>query len=182
MDRIAYEKGVTIVGSRETMLIEGEPATADKIIDNLWMGSAPPMMHAVSQYFNALALCACEYQPHEDCFFNVHVHHAPLHDNPSFIPQSEIVTAVRAAGKVIHWINEGKTILVTCLAGLNRSGLVTAIALCAGPWKMSVHDAIESVRAARGPWALSNPQFVAFLEKYCNRPKQESIELVGAAE
>lgn len=178
---MAYKKGVLAVGTRETLLLEGEPATADKIVDNLWMGSAPPMMHTVSQHFNALVLCAAEYQPDADCFFGVHVHHAPLHDNFQFMPQSEIVAAVRAAGKVIHWANEGKTILVTCLAGLNRSGLVTAIALCAGPWKMPIQDAINMIRAARGPRALGNPQFVAFLESYCKRPVIASPPM-GAAE
>jgi hypothetical protein len=157
------------MNDQKTLFIEGEPSTANKIVDNLWIGSAPPMMYAISQYFNALILCAKEYQPDDECFFDVCTYHAPLHDNPLFITSSEKIIAVRAAGRIIHWTNEGKQILVTCLAGMNRSALIIAIALCTGPWKMSVRNAITAIRVARGQRALRNPQFISFLSHYCER-------------
>jgi protein-tyrosine phosphatase len=52
-------------------------------------------------------------------------------------------------------------VLVRCSGGLNRSGLVVASALV--ELGRTPEEAITSVREARGPWALTNPGFVAYL-------------------
>ena len=67
------------------------------------------------------------------------------------------------AGIVADAAAAGRTVLVRCSGGLNRSGLVVASALL----RMG-HDADEAiarVRAARGPWALTNPAFVTHLRR-----------------
>jgi protein-tyrosine phosphatase len=81
--------------------------------------------------------------------------------------RQEARQAVAAAGRVISWISSGKKVLVTCYAGRNRSGLITAIALCKGPNPVRVGTAIGMIREARGPAALNNEHFVRFLKEYC---------------
>jgi protein-tyrosine phosphatase len=65
------------------------------------------------------------------------------------------------AATVAEAVDEGRRVLVRCSGGLNRSGLVVALALqrLGRPGE----DAVALVRAARGPWALTNPGFVAHL-------------------
>ena len=55
----------------------------------------------------------------------------------------------------------GRRVLVRCQAGYNRSGLVVALALMR--LGFTGQDAVARVRIARGPYALSNPHFLARL-------------------
>ena len=55
----------------------------------------------------------------------------------------------------------GKRILVRCLAGLNRSGLVIALVMVAAGY--SAVDAIEHIREKRSQWVLHNPEFERWL-------------------
>ncbi|MCW2813438.1 MAG: protein phosphatase [Nocardioides sp.] len=65
------------------------------------------------------------------------------------------------AATVAAAVAAGRTVLVRCSGGLNRSGLVVALALVRTGH--DVDDALALVRAARGPWALTNPGFVTHL-------------------
>lgn len=65
------------------------------------------------------------------------------------------------AGAVSDAVAEGRRVLVRCSGGLNRSGLVVALALVRSSYDLD--EAMRLVRAARGPWALTNPGFVAHL-------------------
>lgn len=67
----------------------------------------------------------------------------------------------RLARVVADAVRADRRVLVRCSGGLNRSGLVVARALV--ELGHDVDDAIRLVRAARGPWALTNPMFVAHL-------------------
>ncbi|WP_372735599.1 dual specificity protein phosphatase family protein, partial [Nocardioides sp.] len=58
-------------------------------------------------------------------------------------------------------LGEGRRVLVRCSGGLNRSGVVVASVLVRQGY--GVEEAMAAVRAARGPWALTNPTFVAHL-------------------
>jgi hypothetical protein len=58
----------------------------------------------------------------------------------------------------------GDRVLIRCQAGLNRSGLVTALTLMLHGY--SVVDAIDHIRTRRSPDALFNEEFVAWLQ--CN--------------
>jgi protein-tyrosine phosphatase len=61
-------------------------------------------------------------------------------------------------------VEDGRTVLVRCSGGLNRSGVVVAEALVR--LGRPPDEAVDLVRAARGPWALTNPGFVAYLNTH----------------
>lgn len=68
-----------------------------------------------------------------------------------------------AARTVAERVKGGKRVLVHCAAGLNRSGVVSARALMF--LGVPVTEALARVRAARGPFALSNRAFVEWLQE-----------------
>jgi hypothetical protein len=67
---------------------------------------------------------------------------------------------------VVEWVldelNKGHRVLVRCQAGLNRSGLITALTLCKLGYTGS--DAIELIRKRRTRWALCNQDFELYVE------------------
>lgn len=67
----------------------------------------------------------------------------------------------RLAVLVADRLADGKTVLVRCQAGLNRSSLVAALAMMRGG--STAGAAIAAIRAARSPNCLFNPSFTAFL-------------------
>ena len=72
------------------------------------------------------------------------------------------VARVRELGALVATaVRDRRQVLVRCSGGLNRSGVVIAEALV--QLGHSPCDAIDLVREARGPWALTNPGFVAYL-------------------
>lgn len=71
------------------------------------------------------------------------------------------------ADRVLAVRDEGGRVLVRCSGGLNRSGLVVATALV--KQGHTPDEALALVRAARGPWALTNPGFVAHLRSHAGR-------------
>jgi len=76
-------------------------------------------------------------------------------DPPSAARVRDLGTVVATA------VRDGRRVLVRCSGGLNRSGVVVAEALM--QLGHTPDEAIGLVRAARGPWALTNPGFVAHL-------------------
>ena len=85
--------------------------------------------------------------------------HVPIWDDEMVDP-----TGVRTAARTVaERVTAGKRVLVHCSAGLNRSGVVSARALMF--MGVPVAEAIAKVRSARGPYALSNPDFVAWLHE-----------------
>jgi hypothetical protein len=82
----------------------------------------------------------------------------PLDDVP-FIADAEMIHTV--GERIAALVSEGKHVAVNCLSGVNRSGLLIARALVA--LRYAPEEAIEAVRNARGPMALSNQHFVRFL-------------------
>ena len=56
----------------------------------------------------------------------------------------------------------GKKVLIRCQAGLNRSGLLTALVLLQEGH--SPTQAIELIREKRSEWALCNSDYVAYIE------------------
>lgn len=71
-------------------------------------------------------------------------------------------TLHRKAKKVVRWIREGKTSLVHCAEGINRSSLVNGLAL-AYHHGISGAEAVRRIREVR-PRALSNPNFLRYLQ------------------
>lgn len=61
-----------------------------------------------------------------------------------------------------RWAAEGgRRVLIRCQAGLNRSGLLTALVMYKRGYP--VDQAIELIRERRSPYALCNPRFVEHL-------------------
>lgn len=127
---------------------------SDEIAQNLWMGSAPirivpPMFSFVVNVNDYLDYSFAKTQM---------ILHIKL-DDCQLIPSESVLHLladfVNSARKV------GPT-LVHCQAGLNRSGIVTALALIKNG--MTANDAIAQMRKARGPDVLCNPWFVTWLQ------------------
>jgi hypothetical protein len=79
----------------------------------------------------------------------------PIEDSAETLPDEETLQAV--VGLVGRSVRAGRPTLITCLGGLNRSGLVAAIAL--RRLGRTADEALALVRAARGPYALGNELF-----------------------
>ena len=74
------------------------------------------------------------------------------------------VARVRELGALVAAaVRDDRRVLVRCSGGLNRSGVVVADALV--QLGHTPDEAIGAVRHARGPWALTNPGFVAYLSE-----------------
>jgi len=104
---------------------------ADQLVPGLWQGSFPPPGGLVrSAGFGMLVLCAREIQPPATDFPGVEVVHAPNDDHHALrLDRPKLTIALEAAQRVVQAVREGQQVLVTCAAGLNRSGLVSGIAL-----------------------------------------------------
>jgi Dual specificity phosphatase, catalytic domain len=101
----------------------------------------------------------------------------PIDDVP-FIVDAEMIHTV--GEQIASLLGEGKHVAVNCMSGVNRSGLLVARALVELGY--TPEEAIEAVRTARGPMALSNQHFVRFLLVDCTpralaRRRQLSLPL-----
>ena len=61
-----------------------------------------------------------------------------------------------------RWV-AGDRVLIRCQAGLNRSGLITALVLMLDGYDAA--DAVALIRAQRSRWCLCNEHFVAWLSR-----------------
>lgn len=137
----------------------------DEISPGLFQGSYPEEGLCLHNHgFDVLVLCAQNYQTPAEKFPHVEVVYAPNVDD-LWQPPSEqrLRIASEAAKKVASFVREGKKVLVTCQAGLNRSGLVSAMALhVLHGW--SGTRCVKQVQDRRFD-ALFNTQFVTVLRK-----------------
>lgn len=78
--------------------------------------------------------------------------------HPQHVDMSHVVRAARWAHD--RW-TAGDRVLIRCQAGLNRSGLVTAMLLMLAGWP--AEDAIRQIRRQRAEVALVNDDFVDWL-------------------
>lgn len=133
------------------------------ILPYLHQGSAPPPGPTLARNgYRAVVLCAREYQPPAERFPGVLVFHAPNHDAARYPTLDELQRATDAAAWVVERVRAKEPVLVTCRAGRNRSGLVSALAAAVlTGW--SGADCVRLVRRAR-PLALTNQHFARLLE------------------
>lgn len=131
----------------------------DKVIPNLWIGSAPEVL---PRNFDAIVFAAAEIQPDFGDPPEQLLLYAPLLDEDIAKDPEQRWWATQTAERVAHLVRTNRRVLVTCNQGWNRSGLITALALRFLDY--STEEAIRLVRAARGEDALGNPSFVKFLE------------------
>lgn len=153
---------------------------ANEIVEGLWQGSYPkPGPQVAQEGFEILVLTAREWQTPADEYPGVEVIHAPNDDHPSYpFTQESLDTAINAGFEVAQAVRNKRKVLVTCAAGLNRSGLVSALALhflfgWGGPQCMA------HVRIRRGLWrtpgVLYNQDFVRALSKVPSRKPRSLI-------
>lgn len=132
---------------------------AHRIASNLWMGDHHAASIRGCAPFDLVVLAAREYQPLLPC----KTAHAPLYDSKPSL--QEVQTALRAAREVNAARAAGREVLVSCWMGLNRSGLIVALALILDG--MTAEQAIATIRQARKTaiQPLNNQHFVGLLRR-----------------
>ena len=141
---------------------------ASRVWPKIWVGSAPAE-HAYFGGFSLIALCAVEYQPTLDHFPGKVVRPA-FRDTSEPLLKEELARVAEAANAVADEVSQGGRCLVTCMAGLNRSALVAALAIKQLS-NLSADQIIATIRANRKPYpylgetALYNPQFIDILRR-----------------
>jgi hypothetical protein len=151
---IDWDAPVDISKSKGVKL-KSRPLEYSQIIDGLYQGSAPSPGPDAGKKFDALVLMAHEHQPTQKEFPGIEVLQAGIWDaRPS---GQDIQKAYKAAQWVATRLKAGKKVLVTCMAGLNRSGMVSAMSLIMMGYPPK--NAMALVKNARGPKALSNKHF-----------------------
>lgn len=128
---------------------------ASQIEGNLYQGGTPATVGLVPAHFKfVLNLYPWEsYMRHDGTEVRV----APLHDDDAGVPARKIE-------ELAAWVNEKRALgptLVHCQLGLNRSGLVNALALMQAG--RTADEAIALLREQRSPAVLFNPTFEHWL-------------------
>ena len=138
---------------------------AHKISERLYQGGFPPPGPALRRAgIDVVVLCAMEWQdPSGRAYPGVTVINAGGDDDVRLhrvMPYMGLWQ--HAARLVVGHLREGRTVLVTCMQGKNRSGMVMAHVLrelTGGDG----HDIVQRIQARR-PGALFNPTFVKYIE------------------
>jgi protein-tyrosine phosphatase len=150
---------------------------ADPIFPGIWQGSVPPVGTLLrNEGFQLVVLCAeaSEYSFRgSDAFPGVEVIHAPNQDGRR-ATREQLHRATQAARQVAAAVRAGKKVLVTCYMGLNRSGLVSALAihlLTGWPGQACVRQ----VQRHRGQ-SLGNPYFVEMLGRLPGRQSATALQ------
>lgn len=138
---------------------------ADEIYPGLWQGAFPPGKKFLAKKgFDVLVLAAAE---HQDVSFyeDIEIILAPGDDDERPHRAAKFYSMwEQVATTVASYVLNGKKVFVSCIAGHNRSGFITALAL-RKLTKKSGKECIEQIRKYRGPNALDNMAFVDYLEK-----------------
>lgn len=133
---------------------------ASRIYGALYQGSAPPTGPRLAQSgFDVLVLAAREVQPPSWKFPGVEVLRLPMDDVPLRLTRAQLADVQALASMIAMRLSHGQKVLVTCRAGLNRSGLLVGATL-ARELGMRPTDAVRLVRDKRSFLALNNPAFV----------------------
>lgn len=128
-----------------------------EILPDLWMGGLPQAIGP--GHFGAI--------------FNLHGTAYPIRDRLSYVCVKDMkdadVVHERKVERLAELVNrerkEAKApVLVHCQGGLNRSGIVTALALMRGDG-MSAPEAIALLREKRSPLVLFNQTFESWLRR-----------------
>jgi protein-tyrosine phosphatase len=139
---------------------------AHEVSKNLWVGAVPTDPAAVSKQFDALVLCAKEFQD----VFPQHMYPktdlilAPMNDGKP--TDKEKYIALKAALGVRSHLDKGHKVLVTCAAGVNRSALVAALAMMMG--EDTAKSAVDTIRKKRKATSGATPLFNVNFVKYIN--------------
>ncbi len=136
----------------------------DEIVPGLWMGghefrgrSGQLEFAAVRQEFDLVQTLL--RLPGHGPAPGVEHHVWPIPDGP--LDGTQLLGVIRLAEAACEALDDGRTVLVRCFHGYNRSGLVVAHALMHRGG--SVEEVIRLIRARRSGWALHNDLFVDYL-------------------
>lgn len=153
--------------------VAGVSLDADEIAPGLWQGSVPPSGPKLRKAgFGLVVLAAREWQLLDEVFEGVRVVRAPLDDNEAIpLPRKDLAGALMAARQTAAAIEDGTKCLVTCAAGRNRSGLISALTLHL-LYGWPGHRCIQVVRAGRPAAMDSYPSL-------SNRRFQEALLKLG---
>jgi hypothetical protein len=125
----------------------------------LYVGGAPQPSDRMQDWADTLVLCAMEYQPDVTDleFGQIEILRMPLGDVNEPMKPAEYARCFAVSTKVAKRLLAGKRVVVTCLAGLNRSCLIAGMAMrMVG---MGSDTVIRNLRAARGDRGLCNEAF-----------------------
>lgn len=140
----------------------------DKIYGNLYVGAYPdPEKLAFTRKFDTIVLAAVELQPPTDLFASgTEIIRAPMKDGELTARQE--LAARMAAQAVADRLRQGKSVLVTCAAGVNRSALIAAMAVVMvtgrpGWWALNHLRATRRPRSTIPLTVLQNSEFAGYL-------------------
>jgi protein-tyrosine phosphatase len=127
---------------------------------NLWMGGKP----VISPHERFQTVLSLDGWTNYECHPHQRLIVVPMFDREEMpMPDGELL---QLADEVNRWCNEGPT-LVHCTAGLNRSGLVVALALMKRG--LSADAAIAHLRRKRSSEVLHNKTFERWLRAFRER-------------
>ena len=151
-------------------------ADASLVAGTMFVGAFEPPRRDLRHHIDAIALCALERQPSNLAYTGIKVLHCPLMDDLASLTPDEFDMVHKTVRRVRTFLDEGRVVLVSCTMGLNRSGFIAAATLMtppnlanrlmtvgSTPGCLTSSQAINLVRQARGPLALSNPKFTYIL-------------------
>ncbi len=149
---------------------------ASEITSGLWVGSAPPIGRTLARAgFSVLALCAAEHQPSRDSFPGVAVVRASLVDDGSPLTPVQIEEALWLSGHLAAACRRAQRrdrgVLVTCMQGRNRSGLIAALTFA----RMTGCDGIAAMRA------VQSRRYSPFGPALTNSKYNEALAMIPAA-
>ena len=79
--------------------------------------------------------------------------------------------------EIVSWLSEtlagGATVMVHCVGGLGRSGIVAACYLTAAG--LSAEEAIAEVRHTRSPFAIESAEQAEFVHLFANEPASRAL-------
>lgn len=103
---------------------------ASRISSRLWQGSRHSLQRKVVAQFDVVVLCAVEIQPSLEHFpSHVKVIRCPLEDQELPLSDRDANRVMHTAQRCARSVLRERRTLITCSAGLNRSGLVMATTL-----------------------------------------------------
>jgi hypothetical protein len=128
----------------------------------LYQGSWPMCGAAVQECgFDLLVLAAAELQLPDWAYPGVRVLRVPLYDLDMPLPQAHWDLSLAAADEAARTVRSGRKVLITCAAGRNRSGLLSALTIYELTGK-SGKAILKHIQRSRQN-SLTNPQFAALV-------------------
>lgn len=150
------------IGSDGTVLhVPIPPSRADEIYPGLWVGACARDAGGrtdPNRYDRVLTLCSATEETPLAAPTPIHYRYR-MRDGADLPPVEDLALLT---GWVIDSVQAGEQVLLRCWAGLNRSGLVAAVALIELTGLPGA-TALQAMRRQRSPHMLCNPAFAALV-------------------